>query len=288
MRTHPAAVFVAVAAMGWPGVAPAQRQAPSFHFEAPDGVRIHYLMKGSGPPLVLLHGFALSAGLNWVGPGALDSLATAFTVIVPDLRGHGASGKPHDPAAYGARFVEDVVRLLDHLQVPKAHVAGYSMGGAITLKLATSYPDRVRSAVLGGAGWSAPDSAPPAFLLEWVAKLDRAATERTSVALALQRPEWPPLPQEVRIALDRNDAAALVAVLRGGAGLAVTEADVRALKVPVLAVLGELDVEVRHQVDALVRVRPDVQVSRIPGADHVVAMSHPSLVAAIRAFARAH
>ncbi|MGH7538346.1 MAG: alpha/beta fold hydrolase [Gemmatimonadales bacterium] len=280
--------LLALVAITVPPVTVAQQPSQSGEFVASDGVRIHYLVRGSGRPLVLLHGFALSADLNWVGPGALDSLATAFTVIVPDFRGHGRSDKPHDPAAYGARFTEDVVELLDHLKIRKAHVAGYSMGGAIALKLLTTHPDRMRSAVLGGAGWQQPGSPPPPFIGDWLTNLDRAACEHTSVATALQRPDVKALPPPIVAALDRNDPAALAAVLRGAGAFAVPEADIRAIEVPVHAVFGERDEGARAQVDALARVVPPLTVTILPNADHAVAMAHPLLAAAIREFARAH
>jgi pimeloyl-ACP methyl ester carboxylesterase len=125
-------------------------------FVTSDGVKIHYVTKGRGTPLVLVHGFALSGEMNWVAPGAVDSLASSFMVVVPDLRGHGRSDKPHDPAAYGARFVDDLVALLDRLKIQRAHVAGYSMGGGIGLRLVALHPDRVISFVIGGAGWQPP------------------------------------------------------------------------------------------------------------------------------------
>ena len=104
--------------------------------------------------MVLIHGFATSIETMWVGNGFLEMLPDQFQVIALDCRGHGESGKPHEPAAYGEEMVEDIVRLLDHLRILRAHVVGYSMGAEIALKTLTRYPDRIRSAVLGGSGWS--------------------------------------------------------------------------------------------------------------------------------------
>jgi pimeloyl-ACP methyl ester carboxylesterase len=275
--------FILLLLAGLPATAAAQRvQVDSF--VTGDGVRVRYLLQGAGAPLVLIHGFALSAELNWVAPGAIDSLATRFRVIAPDLRGHGGSGKPHDPSAYGSRLVDDVVGLLDHLQIGRAHVAGYSLGGTIALRVAASHPDRVISAVLGGAGWPPPGTPPPPFLAQWLERLDAAARAGTSVADALWRPDMAALPPAIRAALDRNDAAAIAAALRSVAALAVPEAEVRALRIPLLAVVGELD-PVRAAVDALQRVLPSLSVTVLAGADHAGAMADPRLAAAIRAFA---
>src|SRR4051812_45615971 len=115
-----------------------------------DGVRIRYCVAGDGPPVVVIHG---SSGA-WRGrvAEAFGPLSQHHTLIGFDVRGHGKSGKPHDPADYGRELVDDVVRLLNHLQVGSAHVVGYSMGGFIGLKLVTVYPERVRSLVSVGQG----------------------------------------------------------------------------------------------------------------------------------------
>jgi pimeloyl-ACP methyl ester carboxylesterase len=73
-----------------------------------------------------------------------------FQLIAVDLRGHGKSDKPHDKDKYGPEMAEDVVRLLDHLKLPKAHLVGYSMGAYVAGGVAAKYPDRVLSVVYGG------------------------------------------------------------------------------------------------------------------------------------------
>ena len=118
-----------------------------------NGVKIHYVVMGRGEPVVLIHGYAANIQFQWVLPGILNALAKDYQVIALDLRGHGRSGKPHDASMYGIEVVEDVVRLLDHLKIQKAHVVGYSIGAFITLKLITTHPDRILSATLGGGGW---------------------------------------------------------------------------------------------------------------------------------------
>src|SRR5262245_43153068 len=93
------------------------------------GVKIAYSVQGKGEPVVLIHGFLSSGGINWDLPGVTALLAKDFQVITLDVRGHGQSDKPTKEDAYGPELVEDVVRLLGHLKIKKAHIVGYSMGG---------------------------------------------------------------------------------------------------------------------------------------------------------------
>ncbi len=110
--------------------------------------------EGEGEPIVLVHGFASNKEVNWVFPGWVTTLTGAGRrVIALDNRGHGASTKLYDPAAYHSSIMaEDVRALLDHLSLRRADVMGYSMGARITAYLALAHPQRVRSAVLGGLG----------------------------------------------------------------------------------------------------------------------------------------
>jgi len=122
-------------------------------FTAADGVPIVYDVRGEGPAVVLSHGFAADADLNWVQPGVVDALVgSGRQVVTLDARGHGRSGKPHDPRAYDDLvMVEDVQALLDHLGLEAVDAVGYSMGGLVTAALMVA-DSRVRSAVLGGVG----------------------------------------------------------------------------------------------------------------------------------------
>ncbi len=117
-------------------------------------VEIAYLDEGEGEPVVLVHGFASNKEINWVAPGWVTTLTRAGRrVIALDDRGHGASSKLYDPAAYhSAAMAEDVVALLDHLQIARADVMGYSMGARISAYVAVDSPARVRALILGGLG----------------------------------------------------------------------------------------------------------------------------------------
>lgn len=125
-------------------------------FTAADGVEIVYQTWGEPagePPVVLHHGFVADANLNWVGPGVVAALADAGRwVVAPDARGHGASGKPHDPAAYGeGAMARDLGTLFDVLGAEAVDLAGYSMGAIVSLLAATT-DARIRRLVVGGVG----------------------------------------------------------------------------------------------------------------------------------------
>lgn len=122
-------------------------------FSSFDGTEIAYTIEGSGPPVVLLHGFGADGSLNWELPGLAEAVrALGRTTIVPDARGHGRSAKPHGLDAYeGDAMAKDVSALLDHLGLDEVDVAGYSMG-AILAAICAARDPRVRSLFLGGIG----------------------------------------------------------------------------------------------------------------------------------------
>ncbi|GMR22692.1 MAG: hypothetical protein BMS9Abin37_1060 [Acidobacteriota bacterium] len=101
-----------------------------------NGVQIHYYDQGAGDPVVLVHG-GFDDAASWDTLDFTGALTDAgYRVIAIDLRGHGQSGKPHDAAQYGYEMSEDIARLLDHLDLDKAHVLGYSLGAVVTNRCA--------------------------------------------------------------------------------------------------------------------------------------------------------
>src|SRR3954447_12112626 len=109
-----------------------------------NGLHMYYETYGEGTPLVLLHGGMLSIDLNFAG--LIPTLAKKHRVIGVELQGHGRTADT-DREITPAALASDVVGLLDHLGIERAHVLGHSMGGAVTMELAISHPDRVRSVV---------------------------------------------------------------------------------------------------------------------------------------------
>ena len=123
-----------------------------------DGVKIAYIdLAPTGDvsqhrTVVLVHGFASSHMTNWVNTQWTKTLTHAgYRVVALDDRGHGESEKLYDPAAYSSDIMaEDVRRLMDHLDIPRAAVMGYSMGARISAHLALAHPRRLDALLLGG------------------------------------------------------------------------------------------------------------------------------------------
>ncbi|MDQ6901366.1 MAG: alpha/beta hydrolase, partial [Candidatus Dormibacteraeota bacterium] len=195
------------------------------------GVRLHYALAGpaSGRPIVLGHGFASDYSLNWLGTRWQETLTGAgFHLIGLDSRGHGASEKPHDPAAYSrAEMGTDVIRLLDELGLKAADYLGYSMGARIGLELLQCFPERVRRAVLGGLNSS--DDADRARLIARRFRGDKEITDQVAesfFAFASARPV--------------NDLEALACCILGDQP-PLQEAALRRIAVRVLLVSGDGD-----------------------------------------------
>jgi len=255
-----------------------------------NGARIHYTVEGEGEPVVLVHGFAVNADYNWRRPGVVHRLAQDYQVIAFDHRGHGLSDKPEDVDQYGDEMVKDVVRLLDHLGIEKAHVVGYSMGGFITLKLLTMYPDRLLSAAPCAAGWSRPEGEHAILLEELVASLE--AGTGIGPLLKQLRPGGRE-PTSVEIAAANavfrrfNDEAILAKLVRSFPELVVTEEQLRANQVPVLSIVGDQD-PLKDGIDAMTGILGNHEVVVIEGADHMNATRRPEFVDGLRAFLEKH
>jgi pimeloyl-ACP methyl ester carboxylesterase len=119
-----------------------------------DGVRIAYDFVPGERPILLVHGFASTAAVTWTGPGWVRTITDAGRgAITPDLRGHGRSDAPHRAADYAPRqLAADLVAVLDALELDQVDLIAYSMGSRVAAALTQLAPERVRKAVLGGAG----------------------------------------------------------------------------------------------------------------------------------------
>lgn len=227
-----------------------------------DGVDIAFFDEGKGDPVVLVHGFASTAQVNWVYPGWTATLTRAGRrVIALDNRGHGGSSKLYDPAAYhSALMAEDVRALLDHLGLGRADVMGYSMGARITAFFALAHPQRVRRVVLGGLG---------IHLVDGVGLPE-------SIAEALEAPSLAdvhaPMGRTFRAFAEqtKSDLKALAACIRGSRQT-LTRDQVAAIHAPVLVAVGSKDT-VAGSAHELAALLPAGRALDIPGRDHMLAV----------------
>lgn len=256
-----------------------------------DGVKIRYIVQGEGEPVMLIHGFSASLDTNWGGPGIIADLAKDYRVIALDNRGHGKSGKPHGKENYGANMVRDVIRLLDHLDIEKAHIVGYSMGGFMTTNLVANYPDRIISAVPAGAGWARPGDPAVSTMSKLADSLE--AGKGFGPLLAGLTPEGQEKPNEEMMKsinamlTAQNDVLALAGAVRGMADLSVTEEQLKANKVPTLSIIGEID-PLRAGVDTMAEVMSNLEVVVVEGADHMTCFTNPAFMKSLRQFLAKH
>lgn len=251
---------------------------PAVHTFASDGVTIAYIDEGprDGEPILLIHGFASSAKVNWVDTLWVKTLvADGRRVIAVDNRGHGQSEKLYRLEDYGSPLMaEDARRLLDHLNIERADVMGYSMGARITAFLTLAHPDRVRSAVFAGLGINMvrglAGTGPIAHALE-ADSIDDVTnpTARTFRAFAEQT---------------GGDLKALAACIRSAR--AVISAEMLAeIKRPVLVAVGTEDV-IGGSAEELAAIIPGAKALPIPNRDHMRAVGDRVYKDGVKAFLR--
>lgn len=297
-------------------------RAEQLEFRSFDGTRIAYADNGEGPPVILLHG--LSADGRMFGP--LDALSRVLSairssigalgvdarldlppegkrglaarlrelgarVIVPDLRGHGGSDKPHDPAAYAhSALARDVIALADHLRLADVAVLGYSLGAVTAAKLLALQPPTVSSCVLAGIGkeiisgesLELPDTHPAAILAKPVTmrSYDTFVADvlmEQSVSADDPRAAYLVLPQAMG-----SDVEAIAAALRGDGAEQISSAALRAVQLPVLLLNGRDD-PARLATGRLLEVLPNSRAAVCEG-DHLSAPWQPSFQEAVAEF----
>ena len=236
---------------------------------ASDGVKLAFGRAGvaGGPPVMLVHGFGSSHGQNWKSTGWYSTLTAAgFAILAMDCRGHGMSGKPHDPALYGHdRMAEDVVAVMDETGIAAAHYCGYSMGGFIGLRFIAAHPARVRKLALCGVG---------EFYLRGPRISDPGA--RDTLAEALEMDDASGVTDQRAIMFRKfaeqpgKDRLALAACMRAMSPRLPSEALAQIVR-PVMVVCGEKD-DIAGPPDALAAQFAHGRAVTIAARDHMSAV----------------
>jgi len=240
-------------------------------FKSLDGAEIAWRTLGEGRPTLMLHGFLASAELNWFAPGIAAAVAaTGRQVIAPDLRGHGNSAAPVDPAAWTPDVLAaDQEALIAHLGLTDYDLVGYSLGARTAVRMLTrgARPARL---VLGGMGDSG-----------LMAAGARAAMFEDSIRHG-EAAQDPRAGRRVQAMLAAGGLVpeAMLGVL--AAFVATSEAQLRSIDVPTLVVCGARDDD-NGSAEGLAALLPNARAVRIPG-DHLSAVMEPALAREITGF----
>ncbi|WP_367714622.1 alpha/beta fold hydrolase [Nitratireductor sp. GISD-1A_MAKvit] len=243
-----------------------------------DGFELAYIDEGKGVPILLIHGFASTHFVNWVAPGWVKTLRDAgYRVLALDNRGHGRSQKSHDKADYTPRkMAADAAALLDHLEIPRAHIMGYSMGARISAFLALEAPHKVASLILGGLGLG---------MVEGVGDWDEIAE-----ALLADDPD--------KIVSERgmmfrkfadqtkSDRRALAACIATSREL-LSAADAARIDAPALVAVGTRD-DIAGSAEGLANLLPAGEAFSIERRDHMLAVGDRTFKARALEFLKEH
>jgi pimeloyl-ACP methyl ester carboxylesterase len=232
-----------------------------------DGVNIYYEVHGSGPPLLLTHGYSSTSAM-W--QGQIAALSKHHTLILWDMRGHGQSDYPADPLAYSeALTVGDIAALLDTVGADNAIVGGLSLGGYMSLAFVRAHPERVRALLIidTGPGFKK-DEARDAWNKRAHETGDRFEREGLEVLKSLSRE---------RSSVVHRDASGLAGAARGmltqrDAGVIET---LPHIKVPALVVVGADDTPFLAASDYMAAKIPGAQKVVIPAAGHAANIDQP-------------
>jgi pimeloyl-ACP methyl ester carboxylesterase len=233
---------------------------------AEDGVELAYARQGEGAAIMLVHGFGSSRAQNWKSTGWYGGLiAAGFSIVAMDCRGHGESGKPHDPASYGHdRMADDVVTVMQACGLSTALICGYSMGGFIGLRLLAAHPERVIKLALAGVGEN--------YLRDDITSPQARAALADALTTTDKDSITDPRAKLFRAFADQpgKDRLALAACMRAMSPRLAPEVLAR-LPRPILVVDGSED-ETAGRPEPLTQAFADGRAVTIPGRDHMSAV----------------
>ncbi len=232
-----------------------------------DGVEVYYEVHGQGPALLLTHGYSATSQM-WAGQ--IEALSKDHTLILWDMRGHGQSDYPQDPAAYSeAHTVADMAALLDAAGAETAIVGGLSLGGYMSLAFHRDHPDRVRALLIidTGPGYrkDEPREAWNANALKTAERYETEGLGRLAAGSV-----------EMRTSRHRN-ATGLAKAARG----MLTQRDASvieslpAIAVPAIVVVGADDTPFLAASDYMAAKIPGARKAVIPGAGHAANIDQP-------------
>lgn len=241
------------------------------YFESFDGERLAWRELGEGRPVVLIHGYFSNAEVNWLKYGHAERIAAkGFRVIMPDLRGHGDSAKPHGPAAYPPdALMKDGLALVAHLGLTDYDLGGYSLGARTVVRMLANgaAPGKV---VLSGMGLDG--------ILHTAGRGDYFLRVLTNLgSFPRGSSEWM---TEAFLKTTGGDPVALLNLL--GTFVDTTAAELAAIGQPVAVICGEEDQD-NGPADALARALPHGRYIAVPG-NHMSAVVKPELGRAIADF----
>jgi len=251
-------------------------EAVVHEFAGVAGTALAYHEVGEGRPIVLLHGYTLIAVDTWIRPGIARRLAEdGRRVIMPDLRGHGASARPHDPASYpGDALVDDGLALIEHLGLRDYDLGGYSVGGRVVARMLVrgARPGR---AIIGGTGLEP--------IIHAEGRGDAYRRTLAEFAAGTLGGEETSSGWDVGAYLRSVDADPVALALVLDTFVDTPREALEAIDTPTLVLAGEG--EDRGSVDDLASVLPQATLRRIPG-DHGTAHLSPEFTEAILTFLR--
>jgi pimeloyl-ACP methyl ester carboxylesterase len=239
----------------------------SSYFSSFDGTRIYYEVRGSGKPVLLVHGFIMT-GRHWKSlPLYTALLQNGYKVILLDMRGNGSSDKPHDTAAYqNDAEAKDIMQLIDQLQVKQYCAVGYSRGSIITARLLV-LDKRVQCGVLGGMGADFTNPEWPRRKLFYRALMGDTTTELQGiVAYVKQQPGL--------------DVLALANMQKGQPS--TSKEALAKVQQPVLVISGDKDID-NGSAAELAKLLPHATLDTVPG-NHSQTMATSAFSSAILYF----
>jgi pimeloyl-ACP methyl ester carboxylesterase len=231
-----------------------------------NGIQLYYEVRGSGRPLVLLHGGVVTIDLTF-GP-LLEPLAAVRQVIAVELQGHGHTAIGDRPMTIDG-LAGDVVALLDHLGIAEADIFGFSLGGLVATAMALQAPERVGRLIIA----SADGHRPPGRESEPISE-DRLPTREDFEAMRDAYAAVAPEPER----FDESAAmtTALVHEIPGW-----TAGQLKALRAPTLLMFGDRDFWPLSDVAELFAMLPDARLAVLPGTTHMDMTRRPAEILAL-------